>query len=55
MFYYNYLRPHMGIGGKTPAEVAGVDYPYKSWRDVVNSQMPRVVVPEGTKVEYRVK
>ena len=23
--YYNFLRPHMGIEGKTPAERAGID------------------------------
>lgn len=23
--YYNFLRPHMSLNGKTPAEVAGID------------------------------
>jgi transposase-like protein len=23
--YYNHIRPHQGLGGKTPAEVAGID------------------------------
>jgi len=22
--YYNFIRPHMGINGKTPAEAAGI-------------------------------
>jgi hypothetical protein len=22
--YYNFIRPHMGLNGKTPAEVAGI-------------------------------
>lgn len=22
--YYNYIRPHQGLGGKTPAEKAGI-------------------------------
>lgn len=22
--YHNYFRPHMGLGGKTPAEAAGI-------------------------------
>ena len=22
--YYNYVRPHSGIGGRTPAETAGI-------------------------------
>jgi len=55
VFYYNYLRPHMGIGGRTPAEVAKVDYPYESWGDVVRSQMPKVEVPKGAMTEYRVR
>lgn len=55
VFYYNYLRPHMGISGQTPAQKAGVDYPHKSWGDVVRSEMPRVKVPRGVKVSYRVR
>lgn len=23
--YYNHIRPHQGLDGKTPAEVAGID------------------------------
>ena len=23
--HYNYIRPHAGIGGKTPAEAAGIE------------------------------
>ena len=23
--YYNHIRPHMALDGKTPAEVAGID------------------------------
>jgi transposase-like protein len=55
VFFYNYLRPHSGIGGRTPAEAGKAGYPWKSWGDVVNSQKPKVVVPKGTKVEYRVR
>jgi len=55
VFYYNYLRPHMGIGDKTPAQVAKADYPYKSWHDIVESQMPDIDIPEGIEVEYRVR
>ncbi|MFC1899980.1 IS6 family transposase [Chloroflexota bacterium] len=35
LFYYNYLRPHESLNDKTPAKVAGVKVPYKSWLDVV--------------------
>jgi len=35
LLYYNYLRPHESLRGKTPAQVAGVKYPYKNWQDIV--------------------
>ena len=30
---YNLFRPHEGLKGKTPAQVAGVRAPYKEWED----------------------
>jgi len=35
LLHYNYLRPHESLEGKTPAEVAGVKYPYRNWQEVV--------------------
>ena len=35
---YNFMRPHDSLDGKTPAEAAGIDYPFKGWVDVVESQ-----------------
>jgi transposase-like protein len=34
LVYYNYLKPHHSLGGRTPAEAAGIDYQVKSWGDV---------------------
>ena len=31
---YNYFRPHQSLRGKTPAEAADTEIPFKSWRDV---------------------
>ena len=31
---YNYFRPHQGIDGKRPAEVAGASMKYTTWREV---------------------
>lgn len=30
LLHYNYLRPHRGVKGKTPAEAAGIKYPYRN-------------------------
>jgi len=35
LLYYNYLRPHESLRGKTPAQVSGVKYPYRNWQDIV--------------------
>ena len=35
LVHYNFFRPHEGLGGRTPASVAGVRLPYKNWADVV--------------------
>ena len=38
--HYNYLRPHSVLNDKTPAEVAGIDYPYKNWADIIRKHKP---------------
>lgn len=42
--YYNYLRPHEKLGGRTPAEAAGVAYSTKTWADIIRNTEPRVEV-----------
>lgn len=44
LVYYNYLRPHESLEGKTPAEAGKVDYPSKSWMDITRAVKPRIVV-----------
>ncbi|MDP2949516.1 MAG: IS6 family transposase [Chloroflexota bacterium] len=34
---YNFLRPHMTLDGKPPAEAAGVEVPFRSWIEFVTS------------------
>lgn len=42
VFYYNYFRPHESLDGRTPAEVAKIKFPFKSWQDVAKSLAPPV-------------
>ncbi|MFC2006445.1 IS6 family transposase [Chloroflexota bacterium] len=40
LVHYNYLRPHTALGDKTPSEVAGIQYPYKNWADIIRTHKP---------------
>jgi len=35
LIHYNYFRPHMSLDDKTPAEVAGIKFPFRNWKDVI--------------------
>ena len=49
LVYYNYLKPHEALDGKTPAEKAKVRYTAKTWVDVVN-----VPVAKGKEVSIHI-
>lgn len=50
LVHYNFFRGHESLDDKTPAEAAGVSFPYKNWLDVVEGQ--RVVIePEPDMTE----
>jgi putative transposase len=34
LVHYNYFRPHMSLHDKTPAEMAGINFPFRNWKDV---------------------
>ena len=34
LVHYNYFRPHMSLHDRTPAQVAGIDFPFRNWKDV---------------------
>lgn len=40
LVHYNFLRPHTALDDKTPAEVAGIDYPYENWADIIRKNKP---------------
>ena len=35
LVHYNFFRPHEALKGKTPAEKAGVRFPFRNWLDIV--------------------
>jgi transposase-like protein len=37
LVHYNFFRPHMSLYGRTPAEVARINCPFKSWIEFVRS------------------
>jgi len=45
LIHYNYLRPHETLG-KTPAEAAGIKFPYRHWQDVVVGR--KTITPKQT-------
>jgi putative transposase len=62
--HYNYLRPHQALHDKTPAQKAGVIYPFKDWADITRLPTPRpkrsprakerkIKFPEPEKLLYR--
>jgi putative transposase len=34
LVHYNYFRPHMSLNDKSPAQVTGIKFPFKNWKDV---------------------
>ena len=35
LIHYNFFRPHEALSDKTPAQKAGIKFPYKNWLDIV--------------------
>jgi putative transposase len=35
LIYYNFIRPHEELGMKTPAQLAGLKFPYTTWESLV--------------------
>jgi hypothetical protein len=43
-FYYNYFRSQDLLGNSVPAEKAGIVYPYKNWRELLQSLIPSPLI-----------
>jgi len=35
LVHYNFFRPHTALKDRTPASVAGIKFPFRNWKDVV--------------------
>jgi putative transposase len=35
LVHYNFFRPHISLDDKTPAESAGIVFPFRNWQDIV--------------------
>jgi len=40
LFHYNFIRPHESLRNKTPAQMAGIQYPYKNWASLIRRHKP---------------
>ncbi len=38
VIHYNFFRPHISLNDKTPAQVAGVNFPYANWKELIEKQ-----------------
>jgi transposase-like protein len=43
LMWYNFMRPHEGLDGHTPAEKSGIKFEHKNWLDVVMASARQVV------------
>jgi putative transposase len=37
LVHYNFFRPHMSLKDKTPAQAAGIKFPFKSWKEIAEA------------------
>jgi len=34
LVHYNFFRPHMSLKNRTPAQMAGIRFPFRNWKDI---------------------
>lgn len=47
LVFYNYFRPHESLNDRTPAQTAGVRFPYLNWLDLVKAQGEPMPLPSS--------
>lgn len=57
LVHYNYLRPHTALDDKTPTEVAGINYPYENWADIIRKHKPstRIIIEHQPRDSMRLQ
>jgi len=60
LVHYNFFRPHMSLRDRTPAQVAGIRFPLRNWKDLteqpykITARIPiRTHKPKTIKVQTR--
>lgn len=38
VIHYNFFRPHLSLNDRTPAQTAGIDFPYHNWKELIEKQ-----------------
>jgi len=41
LVHYNFFRPHMSLKDMTPAQVAGIRFPFRNWKDITEQPYER--------------
>ena len=41
LVHYNFFRPHMSLKDRTPAQVAGISFPFRNWKDITEQPYER--------------
>lgn len=39
--YYNYFKAQQDLDKRTPGQIAGIDFPFRNWRDLIEKSHPR--------------
>jgi transposase-like protein len=53
LVHYNFFRPHETLKGKTPAEKAGLAFPYKNWLDITKSPIVTYISEKPRTIRMR--
>lgn len=54
---YNFIRPHEGLNYRTPAQEAGIEYPYKNWAEIIRYHKPtaRIIIEHQPRESVRMR